>query len=42
MDFTPGYIADRACREEPLHLAGMMTSHTQDSNSPFQRCPCLW
>jgi hypothetical protein len=28
-DFTPGYIAETACREELLNLAGMMTSPTQ-------------
>jgi hypothetical protein len=28
-DFTPGYIAERAYREELLDLAGMMTSPTQ-------------
>jgi hypothetical protein len=28
-DFTPGYIAETACREELLDLAGMMTSPTQ-------------
>jgi hypothetical protein len=26
IDFTPGYIAERACRDELLDLAGMMTS----------------
>jgi hypothetical protein len=28
-DITPGYIADRSCREEQLDLAGMMPSPTQ-------------
>jgi hypothetical protein len=28
-EFTPEYIAERACREELLDLAGMMTSPTQ-------------
>jgi hypothetical protein len=28
-DFAPGYIAERACREELLDLTGMMTSLTQ-------------
>jgi hypothetical protein len=27
--YTPGYIAERACRKELLDLAGMMTSPTQ-------------
>jgi hypothetical protein len=29
MDFTPGYIAEKAFREEPFDIAGMMTSPTQ-------------
>jgi hypothetical protein len=28
-NFTPGYIAERACREELLDIADMMTSPTQ-------------
>jgi hypothetical protein len=32
-DFTPGYIAERACREELLDLAGMKTSPTQQCRS---------
>jgi hypothetical protein len=28
-EFYPGYIAERACREEQLDLAGLMTSPTQ-------------
>jgi hypothetical protein len=29
LDFTPGYIAERLCREEMLDLAGMMMSPRQ-------------